>query len=130
MLASLSADWRVSAEQRKRAQQLLDDMTPARIVTAGLFADYTAECSRFFRQFETTDHDVALSSAHKQAFLKRVKALFVDGFVIADVPAVCDTPSTTPLSAPANSTPPLLKLLETEQPSMVFGNIPLAVLIL
>ena len=87
MLASLSADWRVSAEQRKRAQQLLDDMTPARIVTAGLFADYTAECSRFFRQFETTDHDVALSSAHKQAFLKRVKALFVDGFVIADVPA-------------------------------------------
>ena len=76
MLTALSSDWRVKLEQRQRAQKLLDDMTPARIVTAGLFADYTAECSSFFREFEGTDHDLALASAHKQTFIKRVKTLF------------------------------------------------------
>ena len=87
MLTDVASDWRVKLEQRKRAQKLLDDMTPARIVTAGLFADYTAECSSFFREFEKTDHDVALSSAHKHAFIKRLKTLFCDGFVLADVSA-------------------------------------------
>ena len=38
-LATAASDWRLKPEQRKRAQQLIDDMAPARIVTAGLFAD-------------------------------------------------------------------------------------------
>ena len=37
---TVAADKRLKTDQRARAQRLIDDMTPARIVTAGLFADY------------------------------------------------------------------------------------------
>ena len=84
LLVTVAADRRLKPEQRLRAQTLIDDMTPARIVTAGLFADYMAECTRFFRHFEKTDHDIALSRDQKHQFKKRLRTLFVDGFLIAE----------------------------------------------
>ena len=87
LLVTVAADRRLKTDQRDRAQKLIDDMTPARIVTAGLFADYMAECSVFFRQYEKTHHDVALSYSQKHAFVKRMKVLFRDGYVFAELPA-------------------------------------------
>ena len=52
LLVVVAGDSRLASDQRGRAQALLDHMTPRRITTAGLFADYTAECSRLFRRFE------------------------------------------------------------------------------
>ena len=51
LLVVVVGDSRLASDQRGRAQALLDHMTPRRITTAGLFADYTAECSRMFRRF-------------------------------------------------------------------------------
>ena len=94
LLAVVASDDRLKPEQRVRAQKLLDEMTPGRITTAGLFADYMAESSIFFRHYEKTDHDIALSFSHKTHFLKRIKVLFKDGFVLADLStasAACPT---------------------------------------
>ena len=85
LLVTVAADKRLKSAQRERASRLIDDMTPARIVTAGLFADYMAECTSFFRHFEKTHHDVALSLSQKDTFLKRMKTPFIDGFVLADL---------------------------------------------
>ena len=85
VLVTVAADWRSKCEQRARAQKLLDDMTPTRIVAAGLFADYMAECSVFFRQYEQTHHDIALSYSQKHDFRRRMKVLFQDGYVFAEV---------------------------------------------
>ena len=85
LLATLAGDSRNKPEQRSRAQALIDDMTPARIMTAGLFADYMAECSLFFRLYEKTDHDISRSYAEKRNFLKRMKVLFKEGYVLADM---------------------------------------------
>ena len=63
-------------------------MTPTLIVAAGLFAEYVAECSLFFRQYETTDHDIALSYSQKRDFVRRMKTLLRDGVVLADVSTV------------------------------------------
>ena len=79
LLMTVAADPRVKSDQRARAQRLIDDMTPARIVAAGLSADYMAECTVFFRQYEKTHHDIALSYSQKHDFLKRMKVLFRDG---------------------------------------------------
>ena len=65
LLATMAGDRRLPETSRSRAQTLIDDMTPARIMTAGMFADYMAECSSFFRQCEKTDHDVAKSYSQK-----------------------------------------------------------------
>ena len=85
LLATVAADYRLQPAQRLRAQELLDAMTPGRIVAAGLFADYMAECSQFFRQYEKTRHDIAKSYSQKKRFMKRLETLFKDGFVLADL---------------------------------------------
>ena len=96
LLVTVAADRRLKNAQRSRAQTLIDDMTPARIMTAGLFADYMAECSSFFRQYEKTDHDIALSYGQKHRFLKRLKVLFRDGYVLADMASAVEAGEARP----------------------------------
>ena len=96
LLVTVAADRRLKNAQRSRAQTLIDDMTPARIMTAGLFADYMAECSSFFRQYEKTDHDIALSYGQKHRFLKRLKVLFRDGYVLADMASAVEASEARP----------------------------------
>ena len=85
LLVVVAGDSRLASDQRGRAQALLDHMTPRRITTAGLFADYTAECSRMFRRFENTNHDIAKSFGEKKYWLDRLTVLFQDGYVLADL---------------------------------------------
>ena len=107
VVATVAADRRLKQAQRDRAATLIDDMTPARIVTAGLFADYMAECSMFFRQFEKTDHDIARSYSEKRELLKRLKVLFKDGYVLADMADAAEAGEACPAAGeacPANDT--------------------------
>ena len=48
LLASIAGDVREKSAKRERADALLEGMTPEFLVTAGLTADYTAECMDFF----------------------------------------------------------------------------------
>ena len=115
VLVTVAADCRLKSDQRARAQKLLDDMTPARIVTAGLFADYMAETSAFFRQYEKTHHDIALSYSEKHAFVKRMKVLFQQGYVFAEVQA--DTASGA--ACPADETCTAIAVSQ----AMAFGTL-------
>ena len=55
LLVIVATDSRLAADQRGRAQAMLDHMTPKRIAAAGLFADDTSECARLFRRFEKNE---------------------------------------------------------------------------
>ncbi len=84
VLVTMASDTRVLSATRKRAQKLLDQMTPKQIMTAGLFADYTAETIRFVRHFDTKTHDIALTHSEKLLFLNRLRVLFVECHVLAE----------------------------------------------
>lgn len=76
LLAAQAADPRHPAALRKRAERLLEDMTPTHFVTAGLFADYCAEVLRFVRRFDRGDHDLANTVREKRDFFHRMNSLF------------------------------------------------------
>ena len=61
-------------------------MNAKHVVTAGLFADFTAEAARFVRSFDDHKHDIANTYSEKQAFLDRLRALFGQCRILAEVP--------------------------------------------
>lgn len=61
-------------------------MNSTYVVTAGLFVDYTAEAARFVRSFDDHKHDIANTDSEKQAFLHRLRALFGQCKILAEVP--------------------------------------------
>jgi hypothetical protein len=61
-------------------------MTPEFIVTAGLTADYNAECIDFLRILDQADHDPARTRAQKLAFQERMRKLFLEGWILAPIP--------------------------------------------
>ena len=83
---AIAADARLDGAVQRRAQRLLDLMTPRHIVTAGLFADYTAETLRFVRRFDVDDHDLAGTLNQKRHFLQRMRLLFKQAHVLATPP--------------------------------------------
>jgi len=103
LLTTVVADSRFGGSTRKRAQALLDAMTPKHIVTAGLFADYTAETLRFVRLFDCDQHDIATTLTQKNRFLKRLRILFKECHVLADSPGVPGATSTSIAIAQAMS---------------------------
>ena len=71
LLAAIAGDAREKRSRHERAEEALDSMTPDFLVTAGLTADYTAECIDFLRIFDQEDHDPGRSRAQKVAFQQR-----------------------------------------------------------
>lgn len=83
LLAAQASDTRHPAALRRRAEQLLEEMTPTHFVTAGLFADYAAEVLRFVRLVDK-DHDVACTLRQKRTFLERLHNLFLKAHIFAE----------------------------------------------
>jgi hypothetical protein len=81
LLIGVACDWRADSDMRKRAQKQLDALTPCRITSAGLFADYTAMSISFVRLFDA-DYDIACVNREKLNFLRRMKLLFIDGHAL------------------------------------------------
>ena len=88
LLTTVAADQRLNSAARKRAQGLLDNMTPQHIVTAGLFADFTTEVTRYVRIFDCSSHDVARTLEQKRTFMRRLQVLFKDCHVLGESPGV------------------------------------------
>ena len=55
-------------------------MNPDSIVVVGLTADYTAACLDFVRKFDRSNVDLATIARTRDAFKKRLTALFLQGF--------------------------------------------------
>ncbi len=77
---------------------MLASFGPESIVTAGLTADYTAECLDFIRKFEN-DPDPALSLQKKAAFQHRMRKLFLQGCVALEPDVACDPAEMTMLQS-------------------------------
>ena len=87
LLAAIAGDAREKRPRRERAEEALESMTPEFLVTAGLTADYTAECIDFLRIFDVEDHDPGRTRAQKVAFHQRMTKLFLKGWVLVPTPA-------------------------------------------
>ena len=86
-LATIVADTRTESKRKKRAQAVLEEMTPTQIVTAGLWADYAALANNLVRIFDRTTHDVARTWDQVTLFIKKFQRLFVDLHVLSELPA-------------------------------------------
>jgi hypothetical protein len=86
LLAAIASDARETHSRRTRAEEALDSMTPEFIVTAGLTADYTAECIDFLRMVDDADHDPARTRAQKFTFQERMRKLFLQGWILVPTP--------------------------------------------
>ena len=71
VLIALAGDARKNKDVRQRAERLLARMDSTHVVTAGLFADYTAEAARFVRTFDDHRHDIARTYTEMHAFLHK-----------------------------------------------------------
>ena len=80
LLAFVTSDTRSTGEVRARARRRLREM-PDQVPLAGLSASYSDETIRFLRQFDTQDHDPALTYSQTRRFLARMQVLFIDGHI-------------------------------------------------
>jgi len=80
LLAMTASDTRKDKPTRNRAEKMLESMTPESIVIAGLTADYMAEMLDFVRHFDRANVDPATIIPERDAFVRRMRALFLEGF--------------------------------------------------
>lgn len=71
LLAVQSQDSRLTASFRQNCQTMLQRLTPAFLVNAGLASDYSSEMLRFLREFDKADHDPAKTLRQKRLFFER-----------------------------------------------------------
>jgi hypothetical protein len=84
VLALKAGDDRVESKVRKRAEAALEAMQGGDCFTAGLAGDYGEVCLEFLRAFDVTDHDPSRTLPEIQDFLRVLRALFVQGYVLCD----------------------------------------------
>lgn len=84
-LAVTAEDSRLKWDVRKRASDHINNFTVERILAAGLFADYSAEVLKLVRLADSSEHDVAKLSGDVEEFLRRMRRLFIEGYIMADI---------------------------------------------
>jgi len=80
LLCGLAGDPRQDRGTRDRAEQSLDAITPADILTCGLAADFAECCLSFIRAFDVGDHDCASSAAQLREFRGQDRRVVLEGF--------------------------------------------------
>ncbi len=82
VLVTKAGDPRLSSEVRKRADAALNAMSGRDCFAAGLAGDYGEVCLEFLRYFDVSDHDPARTATEVEGFVKALRCLFVEGYVL------------------------------------------------
>ena len=82
LLAVRAGDMRLDAKVRAAAETALEAMTGADCFTAGLAGDYGEVCLEFLRKFDQTDHDPARTLVEVENFVRSLRHLFVQEYVV------------------------------------------------
>ena len=83
LLSTVSCDARVSKEKRERAAESLQLFTPKFCLSLGALADYGLLCAAFIRKYDALDHDIAASERELLDFQKKMRRVFVEGWLLA-----------------------------------------------
>lgn len=90
VLATKAGDDRLGADVRARAEEALQAMSGRDCFVAGLAGDFGELCLEFLRLLDVKDHDPARTGPELADFIRALRRLFVDGYVVAKAPCPDD----------------------------------------